>query len=115
MSDEFFKKPILNSPYERPSRHWQLVDGLPTQKIIPSRREAEFITPVPKPKKRKDSASRELFDEPPETGDGKQKYDLILLINALRAEVDKWRNLQRRARLAGEPSYRAPAASLAAL
>ena len=94
MSDEFFKKPILNSPYERPSRHWQLVDGLPTQKIIPSRRKAEFITPVPKPKKRKDSASRELFDETPETGDDKQKYDPISLINRLRAEVDKWRNLQ---------------------
>ena len=28
MSDEFFKKPILNSPYERPSRHWELLNGL---------------------------------------------------------------------------------------
>ena len=82
MSDEFFKKPILNSPYERPSRHWQLVDGLPTQKIILSRREAEFITPVPKPKKRKDSASRDLLGESSETGKGRQKYSPIPLIIA---------------------------------
>jgi len=45
MSDEFFNKPILNSPYEYPSAHWEMVDGLPTQHIVNSRRKAEFITP----------------------------------------------------------------------
>ena len=34
MSDEFFNKPILNSPYEYPRRHWELDEnGQPTQKI----------------------------------------------------------------------------------
>ena len=93
MSEEFFKKPILNSPYEYPSAHWELVDGLPTQNIISSRRKAEFITPIPKPKKRKDSGSQELFDESLGLGDGSQKYDPISFINELRSHVDAWREL----------------------
>jgi hypothetical protein len=54
MSDPFFDHPILNSPYEYPLRHWELDEGgQPTQKIIGRRRSAKFITPIPKPKKRK--------------------------------------------------------------
>lgn len=93
MSEQFFKKPILNSPYEYPSKHWEMVDGLPTQKIINSRRKAEFITPIPKPKKRKDTQSHELFDESMGIGDGTQKYDPISIINELRSHVDAWRAL----------------------
>lgn len=52
--NEFFEHPILNSPYEYPARYWELDDsGQPTQQIIESRRKAEFITPIPKPKKQK--------------------------------------------------------------
>ena len=54
MDNLFFEKPILNSPYEYPSRHWELdAQGQPTQQIIEKRRRAEFITPIPKPKKKK--------------------------------------------------------------
>jgi hypothetical protein len=43
MSDAFFDKPTLNSPYECPPRHWELDEhGQPTQKIIESRRRAIF-------------------------------------------------------------------------
>ena len=57
MSNPFFDHPILNSPYECPRRHWELDEaGQPTQKIIETRRSAEFITPIPKPKKRKAAA-----------------------------------------------------------
>ena len=93
MSDRFFKKPILNSPYEYPSAHWELIDGLPTQNIVNFRRKAEFITPIPQPKKRKDPASQELLDESHGLGDGDQKYDLISRINELRSCVDAWRKL----------------------
>jgi len=49
MSNPFFDRPILNSPYERPVRHWELdAEGQPTQQIIENRRRAEFITPIPK-------------------------------------------------------------------
>jgi type III restriction enzyme len=54
MEHGFFKAPILNSPYEYPSRHWELDNsGQPTHKVIESRRPVTFITPVPKPKKQK--------------------------------------------------------------
>jgi hypothetical protein len=47
MENEFFSKPILNSPYAYPARHWELDDkGQPTQQIIETRRWAEFITPT---------------------------------------------------------------------
>lgn len=93
MSEEFYKKPILNSPYEYPSRHWELVKGLPTQNVVESRRRAEFITPIPKAKKQKGS-SDDLFDESLGLGDGTQKYDPISIINELRKHVDVWREME---------------------
>ena len=52
MSAEFFEQPILNSPYEEPKRHWALTsDGQPTQLINEERRPADFVTPIPKPRK----------------------------------------------------------------
>ncbi len=54
MDDRFFEKPILNSPYAYPARHWELdSQGQSTQRIIESRRRVELNTPIPKPKKRK--------------------------------------------------------------
>jgi hypothetical protein len=56
MDNPFFDHPILNSPYEYPKRYWELdSQGQPTQRIIEDRRRADFITPIPKPKKRKGS------------------------------------------------------------
>ena len=55
MSESFFEKPILNSPYEYPRQHWELDEetGTPTDRILPHRRPAKYITPIPKPKKQK--------------------------------------------------------------
>ena len=39
MSESFFEKPILNSPYEYPARHWELDEtGQPTNHILEQRR-----------------------------------------------------------------------------
>lgn len=52
MPPSFFAQPILNSPYEYPRRHWELdEDGQPTGRLLHRRRKADFITPIPKPKK----------------------------------------------------------------
>ncbi len=94
MSDTFFTAPILNSPYQYPARHWELDEqGQPTGRIIERRRTAEFITPIPKPKKRKGAADqRELiFDEGRGLSTEKQKYDPTPIINQLRRHVDQWR------------------------
>src|SRR5215475_4916130 len=96
MDNQFFEKPILNSPYDYPRRHWELdTQGQPTQRIIESRRRAEFITPIPKPKKRKETAQQQLivFDEGKGLSTEQQQYDPTPLINELRHYVDQWRNL----------------------
>jgi type III restriction enzyme len=97
MSNEFFEKPILNSPYEYPIRHWELdKQGQPTQRIIENRRLVEFITPIPRPRKRKASARQEeiVFDEGEGLSTSEQQYDPTPIINDLRLHVDQWRQLQ---------------------
>jgi type III restriction enzyme len=92
----FFERPILNSPYGYPERHWELDDqGQPTQKIIEHRRSAEFITPIPKPKKRRGAAQQAsiVFDEGLGLSTAKQQYDHTAIINGVRNQVDKWRRL----------------------
>nr|WP_211341976.1 hypothetical protein [Chlorobaculum thiosulfatiphilum] len=96
MDNRFFDHPILNSPYDHPARHWELDStGQPTQQIIESRRRADFITAVPKPKKRRAEEGQQeiVFDEGIGLSTEIQQYDQTLIINALRAEVDKWRQL----------------------
>ena len=96
MSNPFFDHPILNSPYEQPTRNWELDDdGQPTQKILEERRRADFISPIPKPQKRKRAAEQEemVFDEGKGISTADQQYDPTAIINQLRQHVDQWRNL----------------------
>ena len=96
VSNPFFEHPIINSPYERPSQHWELDEsGQPTQKIISARRRAEFITPIPKPKKRKRAATQReiVFDEGLGISSDAQQYDPTSVINEVRGYVESWRSL----------------------
>ena len=94
MDDRFFSKPVLNSPYKNPARHWELdEEGQPTQKIIKHRRGAEFIIPIPKPKKRKGPAQQfeMVLDEVKGLSTEDQQYDLTSTINTIRSVVGQWR------------------------
>lgn len=95
MANEFFEHPILNSPYEYPSRYWELDEaGQPTQKVIERRRDAKFITPIPKPKKRKAAGqSGFVFDEGKGLSTKEQQYATTSNINEVRHAVDVWRSL----------------------
>jgi hypothetical protein len=55
---DFFERPILNSPYAYPGQHWELENGLPTNRIVSNRRRAELLSPIPKAKKQKAGAVR---------------------------------------------------------
>jgi len=94
MTNLFFEHPILNSPYRYPLRHWELdADGQPTQRIIEMRRRAEFISPIPKPKKRKGLDQQALaLDEGLGLSTKEQQYQQTI-INTVRHEVEKWRAL----------------------
>jgi len=96
MDNRFFERPILNSPYGYPKRHWELDEfGQPTQRIIETRRRAEFITPIPKPKKQKSGRGQQqlVFDEGKGLSTQAQQYDPTSIINELRRKVDQWRGL----------------------
>src|SRR5882724_9206964 len=95
-SNPFFEHPVLYSPYEYPTKHWELdSSGQPTQRIIENRRRAEFITPIPKPKKRRGSVDQQqiVFDEGKGLSTKEQQYDPTSVINELRQQVDQWRTL----------------------
>src|ERR1700722_15450508 len=96
MDDRFFQRPILNSPYGYPARHWELDDqGQPTQRVIERRRDARFFTPIPKPKKRRGAAEQVslVLDEGKGLSTEAQQYDPIAIISSVRRHVDQWRAL----------------------
>ena len=96
MSDAFFEKPILNSPYLSPSRHWELDEsGQPTQNIVETRRRVDLITPIPTPRNRKKSVDEAqealVFDEGKGLSTATQQYDPTSVVNNVRRHVDRWR------------------------
>ena len=102
MADQFFDKPILNSPYLYPALHWELdPEGQPTNQILERRRSADFVSPVPKPRKRKRAPGQQLglvfdrgFTEEEDGLPGEvQLYNPTEFINAVRQQVDAWRQL----------------------
>src|SRR5579863_7753040 len=93
MIDHFFEKPILNSPYAEPRRHWELdKSGQPTQEIVPRRRASELITPIPRAKRQQGQQSSLLLGDA-ELSTQAQQYAHTAIINGVRDEVDKWRRI----------------------
>ena len=96
MENRFFDQPILNSPYEYPTQHWELDDdGQPTYKVLQGRRNAEFITPIPKPKLSKvtPNQARLEFDNGSGLSDDDQLYDVSASVSEIRRHVDEWRRM----------------------
>ena len=90
MTATFAEQPILNSPYEYPSRHWELENGLPTDRIVERRRLSAHITPVP-PARRQSQEQPTLQMGVAEFSDESQQYDPTPIINEIRRQVDIWR------------------------
>ena len=99
MSNSFFEKPILNSPYLEPALHHALdEDGQPTDNPpVTGRRPSAMISPVPKSKKKKSKQSDEqqkldlLADDGISTDE--QEYNPTPLINDIRSHVKAWKSL----------------------
>ncbi len=94
MEYNFFERPILNSPYEYPKQHWELdADRQPTGRVIDFRRRADFITPIPKPKRRRGQGAF-VFDEGQSLSTEAQQYaETAETLNEIRRHVDQWREL----------------------
>jgi type III restriction enzyme len=81
----FTDNPIINSPFEKPQWHFELDDeGQPTGKKLPDRRESVQVVPVPAARRR-GPRQRELALE--------EKTTSNTLVNAIRKDVDRWRDL----------------------
>ena len=96
MAQQFFERPILNSPYAFPGRHWELdADGQPTTRILETRRRSDLITPVPKPKKRRQNQKQGSFvlGGGDDLSTDEQEYNPTPIINEVRTYVETWRNL----------------------
>ncbi len=97
MSQSFFDHPILNSPYLPPSRYHALdSDGQPLeQEPVPGRRPCDFITPVPKPKRKsgKSVQASLIFADDQGLTDENQEYNPKPIINEIRLYVAAWRAL----------------------
>ena len=95
MNESFFDRPTLNSPYDYPSRHWELDEsGQPTNRILDRRRRFSFIMPFPTPRKHRQDQRELVFDEAAQKlATESQQYDLTEIINSVRHAVDTWRAL----------------------
>ncbi|GAB7143900.1 BPTD_3080 family restriction endonuclease [Mycobacterium riyadhense] len=81
--------PILNSPYEAPTRHFEIGPSGPTGVILAGRRPSESYIPIPatrKVRRNGDGVQQRLdFDI---TGERRERNTLI---NDLRREIERWR------------------------
>ena len=93
-SNAFYDHPILNSPYEHPTRHWELDgDNRPTNRVTDSRRPSSYVSPIPKPRKTGGKQLELIADETAKRlGSDSQQYDSTEFINGVRRAVGKWRN-----------------------
>ena len=117
MSDPFFDHPILNSPYEYPSRHWELDEyGQPTQKIIERRRSASSSRRSRSRRSERQPTAQTgfVFDEGKGLSTKEQQYDPTSIINEVRGHVDAWRELAESQPVAGHARDRSTAPALAA-
>ena len=97
MASSFYDQPVLNSPYEPPSRYHALdADGQPLDlPPVPGRCRSELITPVPKPRKRQRKSSQASFVLPDaqDLSTADQEYNPTPIINEIRSYVAAWRAL----------------------
>ena len=85
MSKTSIQNPIINSPFEKPKRHFRFSNEGITDEIVPKRRVSAYFVPIAKPKKKK-AQQAEMYEE--WTEDRLKENELI---NQIRGKVDLWR------------------------
>lgn len=95
MTKPFYAEPILNSPYEVPTRHHALSDsGEPLDHPpIEGRRRSKYVAPVPKSRKVKVDPKKQSSLDFDQAGDGGTRYNPTPIINEIRGHIETWRRL----------------------
>ena len=78
------ENPILNSPFEEPTRHFDFDEDGITDRVVDSRRISSYFVPIPKPKKK----GKQLELETEWTAD---RIEENKFINDIRRAVARWR------------------------
>lgn len=86
MPDVVIENPILNSPFEEPSRHFYFAESGITDRIVDARRISAYFVPIPPSKKK--SGKEQLVLGTEWTKDRQQENKFI---NDIRLAVAKWR------------------------
>ena len=87
MTEQFEVNPILNTPYDMPTRHWELDDDCrPTGRVLDGRRTSVHLVPIP--------ASERARRQREQQGDLglEEKVKENPIINRIRRQVNDWRN-----------------------
>lgn len=84
MSPAVIENPILNSPYEEPTRHFRFTDDGITDEIVDGRRPSSYFVPIPAAKKR---GGTPAFD----AEWTRDRIEVSGHINRIRERVARWR------------------------
>ena len=85
MPQVVIENPILNSPFEEPSRHFKFTDEGISNQIVEGRRSSSYFVPIPRARSR--SKSQMVF----ETEWTQERIEENKFINDVRERVARWR------------------------
>ncbi len=85
MKQVVIENPILNSPFEKPERHFKFSDEGITDEIVEARRISSYFIPIPQPRKKN---PKQLSFETEWTAD---RIEENKFINRVRERVNTWR------------------------
>jgi type III restriction enzyme len=84
MADALIENPILNSPFDEPTRHFKFDDEGITNEVIPERRVSSYFVPIARPKKK---GKQLQFD----TEWTRDRIEENKVVNRVRQRVAAWR------------------------
>jgi type III restriction enzyme len=85
MSQVVIENPIINSPFDEPTRHFRFTDEGITDEIVQGRRTSAYFVPIAKPKKK---GTKQLYFDTEWTQD---RLEENRLVNDIRRRVALWR------------------------
>jgi type III restriction enzyme len=89
LSKVVIENPIINSPFEEPSRHFRFDDDGITDEVVGGRRRSQYFMPIPASKKRAGAQSELVFEEWTQ-----DRVEENTFINEVRERVDRWRQMR---------------------
>jgi type III restriction enzyme len=87
MSQVVIENPIINSPFEEPTRHFRFTDEGITNEIVDGRRISSYFVPIARPKKKRGDKQQTLF----ETEWTQDRIEKNKLVNDIRHRIALWR------------------------